>query len=136
VSTFSRYTVERFLSVEACAEAAKVTPNHCGRIYALLREACSILDVSPQPALFLSQTPVANAFAIGRDMPSLVLHTAIVELLTEDELRAVLAHELGHVQCGHTVYRLMALIVGALLARYGGLLRGMGGWLSVALRSP
>lgn len=132
-STFSRYSVERFLYVEACAEAVKVTPNQCGRIYELLREACAILDVSPQPALFLSQTPIANAFAIGHQMPSLVLQTGIVELLTEDELRAVLAHELGHVQCGHTVYRLMALIVGALLTRYGGLLPGMGEWLSVAL---
>jgi Zn-dependent protease with chaperone function len=64
------------------------------RIHALLKEACTILDL-PEPSLFVSQTPIANAFALGRDNPTMVLHTGLVELLTEDELLAVIAHEMG-----------------------------------------
>lgn len=133
VSKISRYSLERFLYVEACAEAVRVTPRQCGRIHEMLRETCAILDVAPEPTLFLSQTPIANAFALGREMPSIVIQTGLVELLNEDELRAVIAHELGHIHCGHTVYRLMAWIVGAVLARYGALLPGVGDWLTIGL---
>lgn len=132
---FSRYSFERFLYVMACADAVKVTPRQCSRIHALLREACAILDVSPEPSLFLTQTPIANAAALGLEMPSMVIHTGLVELLTEEELFAVVAHELGHIHCGHTVYRLMLYIVSLMLRQYGGVVPGVGEWLSLTLEA-
>lgn len=132
-SKFSRYSVERFLYVMACAETVRVTPRQCGRLHAMLRDSCATLDVSPEPAFFLSQTPIPNAYALGREMPSIVLHTGLVELLTDEEIHAVIAHEVGHVHCGHTVYRLMLLIVSELAKRYGGRVPGIGAWVSISL---
>lgn len=132
---FSRYALERWLYNEACASTVKVTPKQCGRIHALLVEACDILDIRPLPNLFLSQTPFANAYAIGKEAPSIVLLTGMVELLTEDELMAVIAHELGHIHCGHTVYLLMAYAVKILAERYGSIVPGVGDWLTLGLQA-
>ena len=129
---FSRYSFERFLYNEYLASAVKVSPNQCGQVHALLVEACGILDM-PVPALFLSQTPIANAFALGREEPAIVLQTGLVELLDEDELMAVIAHELGHIHCGHTIYRLMGLFV-ALLAKLGATRLGYGDLFSIPIQ--
>ncbi|MBC7808407.1 MAG: M48 family metalloprotease [Akkermansiaceae bacterium] len=132
-SKFSQYSFEKIIYHEECASAVRVTPKQLPRIHALLREACTILDL-PEPSLFVSQTPIANAFALGRDNPTMVLHTGLVELLSEDELLAVIAHEMGHIHCGHTVYRLMALML-QLLAKLGDLRLGMGDLFSFPIRA-
>lgn len=133
VSKVSRYGLEQLVYMDACANAVKVTARQCGDIHALLVEACRVLDL-PEPALFLSQTPIPNALAVGHENPTIVLHTGVVELLEEDELLAVIAHELGHIHCGHSVYRLMALLV-ALLAKYGSGPLGVGDIFSVSLQA-
>ncbi|MGC4045821.1 MAG: M48 family metallopeptidase [Armatimonas sp.] len=87
----------------------------------------------PVPALFLAQTPIVNAFALGKEDPAIVLQTGLVELLDEDELLAVIGHELGHIHCGHTIYRLMALFL-ALLARVGASRVGYGDVFSIPIQ--
>lgn len=133
VSRISKHSFEHLLYVESCASSIKVTERQCGDIHALLAEACRVLDV-PQPALFLSQTPIANAFALGREKPTIVLQTGLVELLTEEELLSVIAHELGHIHCGHSTYRLMLVLL-SMLARFGGGPPGMGEMFSLSLQA-
>lgn len=58
----------------------------------------------PYVDIYITQDPYLNAFAIGFIQPyTIVLHSAIVERLTADELRAVLVHEMGHIKYHHTV---------------------------------
>jgi len=87
----------------------QVGPRQYGNLYQLFREAVRDLDVYPEPALFVSQSPVVNAVALGQEFPSIVLNTAVLDLLNEAELRSVLAHELGHIKCGHTTLTQMAI---------------------------
>ena len=49
------------------------------------------------------QNPLPNAYtlAIAGRKPFIVLHTALLDLLTPAEVQAVLAHELGHLKCDH-----------------------------------
>ena len=63
------------------------------------------------PELYVSQTPFFNAGAYGIDQPFIVVHSAAIELLDDDELRVLLAHELGHVISGHALYRTIAAIL-------------------------
>jgi Zn-dependent protease with chaperone function len=61
--------------------------------------------------MYVSQTPVFNAGAYGVDDPFIVLHSAALELLDEEELRALIAHEMGHVMSGHALYHTIAAIL-------------------------
>ena len=40
--------------------------------------------------------------AVGFDKPFVVIHSGLLEILDEDELRSILGHELGHIMSGHT----------------------------------
>ena len=63
------------------------------------------------PELYVSQTPFFNAGAYGVDTPFIVIHSAALELLDDDELRVLLSHELGHVMSGHALYRTIAAVL-------------------------
>jgi Zn-dependent protease with chaperone function len=83
----------------------------------MVRDAAYILDLPEVPELYVVQDPVPNAMTIGTDHPFIVLNTGLVDLLDDEELRFVVAHEVGHVLSGHAVYRTMALILTSLGAR-------------------
>jgi Zn-dependent protease with chaperone function len=73
----------------------------------MLRDGAYVLDMDKVPELFITQTPLVNAMALGTNTPFIVLNSGLVDLLDAEELRAVIGHELGHVLSGHAVYRTM-----------------------------
>jgi Zn-dependent protease with chaperone function len=64
-----------------------------------------------RPELFVSQTPVVNAMAVGFDKPFIVINSSMLEILDREERRVILAHELGHVMSGHNTYRTIAILL-------------------------
>lgn len=93
------------------ANAIRVGPDQFPRLWQMHVEMCATFDWPKVPDLYVTQTPVFNAGAYGVDDPFVVIHSAALELLDEDELRALLAHELGHVMSGHSLYRTIAAIL-------------------------
>ena len=59
----------------------------------------------------MTQNPLVNAMALGRDKPFIVITTGMVNLYDPEELRWVVGHELGHILSGHAVYRTMLLFL-------------------------
>ena len=117
---------EQFFYVENIAASVLVGEKQLPQYHQLLLEACQTLDLEP-PQLYIHQHPVPNAytFAMRGRQPFIVLHTSLIELLTPEEIQAVIAHELGHLKCDHGVYlTLVNLIVLAAgqLPNFGGLL--------------
>ncbi|KZL47802.1 peptidase M48 [Nodularia spumigena CENA596] len=96
---------EQVFYVENIAASVLVGEKQLPDLYNLLLEACKILDIEP-PQLYIRQHPAPNAytFAMRGKQPFVVLHTSLVDMLTPEEIQAVIAHELGHLKCDHSVY--------------------------------
>src|SRR5271155_1899667 len=69
-----------------------------GWIYEIVEELTHTMHI-PMPKLWLINTRMANAFATGRNPKhaSVAVTTGILDVLDREELRGVLAHELGHI---------------------------------------
>lgn len=93
------------------ASAVRVNENQFSRVHALFVEACRVLDIEEPPELFVMQDFVVNAAAIGVDKPFIVLTSSLLEMLSDEELQAVIGHELGHVMCGHALYTTLLIII-------------------------
>ena len=103
---------ERNIRMSYQAEAIKVGPEQYADIHQLLIKVCKVLDVDPPP-LYISQTPLANAGAVGMDNPFIVLNSSLVELCTPQQLSVVIGHEVGHIMSDHALYRtLLFLLLG------------------------
>jgi Zn-dependent protease with chaperone function len=92
-------------------DAVKVTASQRPRINAMWTEVLETLDWPTRPELYVTQTPIANAMAVGFDEPFVIVHSGLLEILDDEELRAVLGHELGHIMSGHTTYSTIAYIL-------------------------
>lgn len=93
------------------ANAVRVGPRQFPRLHALMTDVATTLDWPEQPPLYVSQTPLVNAGAVGVDHPFIVLNSGAVHLLDDDELRVLLGHELGHVMSGHALYRTVTILI-------------------------
>jgi heat shock protein HtpX len=83
----------------------------------------------PMPRVYLIDSPHPNAFATGRDPDhaAVAATTGLLAILDKEEVRAVLAHELGHIRNRDTLIMTMtATIAGAIamLANFGFFFRG------------
>ena len=77
----------------------------------MLTDVLTTLDWPERPELYVTQSPVMNAAAVGFDKPFIVLNSSVLEHLTDEEQRAIIAHEVGHIMSGHVVYRTIAIII-------------------------
>jgi Zn-dependent protease with chaperone function len=102
---------ERGIRLLFQANAVRVGPTQFPKLWTTHVEVCTTFDWPEVPELYVSQTPVFNAGAYGVDHPFIVLHSAALELLDDDEVRVLLAHEVGHVISGHAFYRTIAAIL-------------------------
>jgi Zn-dependent protease with chaperone function len=102
---------ERGFRLQFLAGAIRVDHRQYPRVYQRFTEAATTLDVVELPELYVSQDPIINGSAIGLDKPFIVITTGAVERLDDDELRAMLGHEIGHVRSGHAVYKTILMIL-------------------------
>jgi Zn-dependent protease with chaperone function len=96
---------ERAFRLQFLASAVRIDERQFPRIHRLYAEAGSTLDVRELPELFVINSPVWNAVTIGMDKPFIVVNSALLQGLDDEETRFVLGHELGHAQSGHALYQ-------------------------------
>ncbi len=109
------------------ASKIKLGPTQLPEIHAILRETCETLQI-PEPELYLEMDPLPNAYTYGDTKPFVVVNSGIIDLLTPEELKAVVAHECGHILCRHVLYHTLA----SLLVSAGG---GVGGLFGLGIVS-
>jgi len=116
------------------AGAHQGTPQQAPHLYSIVGELTYRAGL-PMPKVAIVESPSPNAFATGRDPQHAVVAvtTGILQLLSREELMAVLAHELGHVRNRDIlVSAIAATIAGAItmlahMLQWGAMLGGFGG---------
>jgi heat shock protein HtpX len=78
--------------------ARQVTPQDAPQLHAIVDRLCVQANI-PKPRVAIAQTPMPNAFAVGRSPKTATVcaTTGILQLLEPAELEAVLGHEITHV---------------------------------------
>jgi heat shock protein HtpX len=107
--------------------ARGVTRQQAPKLYNVLENLC-ISRGLPMPALQVIDTPALNAYASGlREGQYVVAVTrGLVDTLADDELEAVLAHELTHIRNRDTQLMVIAIIFAGIFAFFGDMI--IRGW--------
>lgn len=125
VRKFIELFPEKVAYIQNVAQTVRVSPTQCPQLYGQLQEACAILDMV-EPELYVAQHPSPNAYTSGCERPYIVVTTGLLDLMSNDEVLAVIAHELGHIKSGHVLYKTMARCIGLLLTIAGNVTFGIG----------
>jgi Zn-dependent protease with chaperone function len=97
-------TSKEMLRGQLLGQGVKVGPKQFGRLFSIAEHCAKTLQV-PTPQLYVVNSPVVNAYTFGTDAESfIVLHSSLVDHLTDKELEFVIGHETGHIQNKHVVY--------------------------------
>jgi Zn-dependent protease with chaperone function len=102
---------ERALRQAFLGSSVRLGEDQLTDVWQAHARAYATLDLEPVPDLYLTQFPVANAMTIGAGRPIVVIQSGLAQLLDPEQLRAVFAHEAGHVLSEHVLYRTALLIV-------------------------
>ncbi|MGH2412801.1 MAG: M48 family metallopeptidase, partial [Microcystaceae cyanobacterium] len=130
---FVEYLYERPQHVYLMGNNIKVGPRQYSTLYGIFRECMRDLDIYPKPALYVNQNALVNSYALGRDRAYIVINTGLLDLLSESEIRTVVAHELGHIKCNHTILIQMAIWAMGAASLLGEITLGLGNLISSGL---
>lgn len=92
------------------ASKVRLSPTQLPHLYYILPPICELLDIK-EPDFYLEMNPIPNAYAFGDTQTAITITSALVEMMSEEELRGVVAHECGHIACHHMLYHTLAQIL-------------------------
>ncbi len=104
-------STERSLYLMQLSSSVRVSDKQYPAINCMLDDVLRIFDWPYRPKVFVTASPQYNACTMGVKEPFIVINSALVHLLDEEELRVILAHELGHIMSGHSLYKTLAYIL-------------------------
>jgi|GEM_PF-4588341 len=96
-----------FVNLSNKGSMVQVSEVQFPHLHRLAQEVAHNLDMQ-MPAIFVTQSPVVNAYATGLfGQRTVVLHSALLEQMTLDEVKSVIAHEFGHIKLNHIMYGIL-----------------------------
>src|SRR3954464_10426007 len=116
----------------AAMGAKEVSPQEAPGLHAMIERLCIQADL-PKPKIAVADTPMPNAFAMGRSPKSATVcaTTGIMQTLEPHELEAVMAHELTHVKNRDVMIMTIASFfasIAAMIVQFGFFFGGGGGY--------
>ena len=108
--------------------AKPISEQEAPRLYQMVRELTTRAGL-PMPSLHLIPQEQPNAFATGRspDRSAVAVTEGILKLLSEDELRGVIAHELAHIRNRDVLIQSVAATIAGAITYLGYTLLWFGG---------
>ena len=131
--------------IDAVTGGEDVTRKQQPRLYNLLENLCISRGI-PMPKLKVMDSPALNAFASGlnRRQYAVTVTTGLLKTLNDQEIEAVLGHELTHIRNGDVQLMVIAVIIAGVVGFFGELFFRMftnlswnsgGSWSSSSSRS-
>lgn len=110
------------------SRAEPLEESEAPRLYEMVRELCRSASM-PMPRLYAIPEAQPNAFATGRSpkRSAIAVTAGITRLLSEQELRGVIAHELAHIRSRDTLTQSVAATIGGAITYIGYMLLWFGG---------
>lgn len=113
--------------------AKPATEKEDPRLYRIVREVVQLANL-PMPKVYIVPTDNPNAFATGRNPKNAAIActSGILELLNDDELKGVIAHEASHIKNRDILIQTVAATIAgvisyvAMMARFGAIFGGFG----------
>jgi len=89
---------------ELLGHAVKVGPRQFPRVHNLAERCAETLGIAT-PTVYIVNSPVMNAATFGTNDDSIIMvHSALIDHFSDDELLSVIGHECGHIHNSHVVY--------------------------------
>jgi heat shock protein HtpX len=106
--------------IDAVTGGEDVTRQQQPRLYNLLENLC-ISRGLPMPKLKIMDSPALNAFATGlnRRQYAITVTTGLLKALNDQEIEAVLGHELTHIRNGDVQLMVVAVIIAGVVGFFG-----------------
>jgi heat shock protein HtpX len=118
---FSWYQSDKIALAAYGAQA--VSEAQAPGLYRMVRRLSERANL-PMPGVYIVSSPTANAFATGRDPEhaAVAVTQGILDILPEDELEAVIAHELTHIANRDTLTQAVAATIAGAVSFLGQML--------------
>ena len=98
-------TTERSLKLMSLASSVKVTKNQFPNLNNVVDNVVDTFDWPYRPDVFVTQSPFLNAGVLGVKEPFMLVNSSILRNFDEEETTAIVAHEMGHIMSGHSLYK-------------------------------
>lgn len=109
------------------ADAAQVNQYSMPVLYNIVEEMSISSALGFIPKIYLIDSPVPNAFAVGvnEKNAAVAVTTGLLSILNRDELQGVIAHEISHIKNKDTLYLMYAgVVLGVVVAVSDAIIRG------------
>ncbi len=110
LKSFMKIMNEKMLHGVNMASKIRLGPKQLPEIYNLLPPICETLGIA-EPELYLEMDPSPNAYTYGDTQVFVTVTSGLLEYMNEEEIKAVLAHECGHIACRHVLYHTMGNMI-------------------------
>ncbi|UPK06108.1 M48 family metalloprotease [Bradyrhizobium sp. 170] len=106
--------------IDAVTGGESVTRQQQPRLYNLLENLCISRGI-PMPKLKVMDSPALNAFASGLNQRqyAVTVTSGLLEALNDQEIEAVLGHELTHIRNGDVQLMVIAVIIAGVVGFFG-----------------
>lgn len=100
---------EQVTRLDLLSSSVKVSPQQMPELHKAMEDASRLLYMSVTPELYVQSSGQANAYTLAfqgteNKAPIVVVTSALLDRCTNDEIEAIIGHELGHIKCSHSLY--------------------------------
>jgi Zn-dependent protease with chaperone function len=109
---------DRAAQLAFMSDAIQCNAEQFPELLSVVDRARTRIDFGEMPAVYLGESPYMNAMTTGVREPVIVVQSALLDQMNDDQLLAVVGHELGHLHADHPLYHgvASALVFGGSMA--------------------